>query len=125
MINLMNQALFLQPLPSHLSRDYSLASGAQPHMIYKRSLHDVVGRGCDVGGKNAVVKFYLRTVHRGASLNCLILKPKEGEPIRRSRIEITTEPTLKEGMQPSFLSAGHTTLVPLRRCGETFSSKMV
>jgi len=48
MVNIMNQALFIHPLPSHLAQDYGSASGAQPHLIYKRSLNDVIGKGCDV-----------------------------------------------------------------------------
>ena len=49
MINLMNQALFIHPLPSHLAQDYDgSASGVQPHLIYKRSLKDVLGQPCNV-----------------------------------------------------------------------------
>ena len=48
MINLMNQALFIHPLPSHLAQDYGSASGVQPHLIYKRSLKDVLGQPCNI-----------------------------------------------------------------------------
>ena len=51
MVNIMNQALFIHPLPSHLAQDYGSANGAQPHLIYKRSLNDVNGKGCDVKGR--------------------------------------------------------------------------
>ena len=58
MINIMNQALFIHPLPSHLTQDYvSLASGGLPHLIYKRSLNDVIGQGCDVQGKETGMLF--------------------------------------------------------------------
>ncbi|KAJ7328149.1 metalloendopeptidase [Desmophyllum pertusum] len=48
MINLMKQALFIHPLPNHLAQDYGSTSGGQPHLIYRRSLDDVIGKGCDV-----------------------------------------------------------------------------
>ena len=51
MINLIKQALFIQPLPNHLAKDYGSFSGAQPHLIFKRSLGDVIGRGCDISGR--------------------------------------------------------------------------
>ena len=51
MINIMNQAFFIHPLPSHIAKDFDTVSGAQPHMIYKRSLQDIIGQQCDVKGK--------------------------------------------------------------------------
>lgn len=51
MISLMKQVLFIHPLPSHLAQDYWSIDGGQPHLIYRRALHDVIGQGCDVSGK--------------------------------------------------------------------------
>ena len=57
MINLMSQALFIHPLPSHLTQDYVSASGGLPHLIYKRSLEDVIGHGCEFQDKEAGMVF--------------------------------------------------------------------
>ena len=48
MINLPSHALFIHPLPSHLAQDYGSANTAQSHVIYKRSLKDIVGQTSDV-----------------------------------------------------------------------------
>lgn len=48
MINLLSHALFIHPLPSHLAQDYGSANTAQSHVIYKRSLKDIVGQTSDV-----------------------------------------------------------------------------
>lgn len=48
MISLMKQALFIHPLPSHLAEDYGSIDEGQPHLIYRRSLPEVTGQGCDV-----------------------------------------------------------------------------
>lgn len=56
MISLMEQALFIHPVPSHLAQDYGSSSGGQAHLIYKRSLNDVIGQGCDVSGEISVVR---------------------------------------------------------------------
>lgn len=56
MINLIKQALFIQPLPNHLAKDYGSFSGAQPHLIFKRSLGDVIGRGCDISDSHERMK---------------------------------------------------------------------
>lgn len=50
MISLMEHSLFLHPLPAHLARDYGSVDGAQPHVIYRRSLDDVIDVNCDVEG---------------------------------------------------------------------------
>ncbi|KAL9963798.1 hypothetical protein ACROYT_G027341 [Oculina patagonica] len=61
MINLIKQAFFIHPLPSHLAQDFGSSSGAQPHLIYRRSLSDVIGHGCDVSDLNERTKRSLET----------------------------------------------------------------
>ena len=58
MISLMKQALFIHPLPSHLAQDYGSIDGGQHHLIYRRSLHDVMGQGCDVSGEITSYEVY-------------------------------------------------------------------
>lgn len=58
MISLMEQALFIHPLPSHLAQDYGSIDGGQPHLIYRRSLHDIIGQGCDVSGEITSYEFH-------------------------------------------------------------------
>lgn len=58
MISLMKQALFIHPLPSHLVQDYGSIDGGHPHLIYRRSLDDVIRQGCDVSGEKTVCEVY-------------------------------------------------------------------
>jgi len=56
MISLVKQALFINPLSNHLAQDYGSADGGQPHLIYKRSLQDIIGQGYDISGEMTAYK---------------------------------------------------------------------
>lgn len=69
MINIMNQAFFIHPLPSHIAKDFDTVSGAQPHLIYKRSLQDIIGQQCDVKGLEKRIKRSSKSIRSKQSRN--------------------------------------------------------
>ena len=76
MINLMDQTFFMHPLPDHLAQDYGSSTGGQPHLIYRRYLKDVIGKGCDVTGIAeipSISSILLNSVILNRSMICKIL----------------------------------------------------